>query len=543
MFFRVLMIGALAAAGAGADVMTLHWGDPALPEDEAQGLLYWTNTTTPPTLPLTDAELTPDDGPNAGQNLLRKNADKTWEVSVNLPGNPENGGTGFIVLSWNGQTPIVVRQNADWSLQATWVLDATIQQQSVAKGAKTDLPLPNMLSKSNSYLYLGTDFREHINNANVRLGTEWPNESGSPLELLGAWVVRNNNGFLSTRSQGPYDETCINIGASPLRITVRLDYDASQRTLTQWYGLGDDPVESVLKHKYNVAPPEAEVDLRELPVSYKIEQEDDTFNLKVRGYATRSLGPIILTGDVISGLEPAEGEGEGQPEGQPEGGGGEGEGEGEVDGEIEPMTECPDFDTLGYQFFNQLLAVPGCDWNLTDEDGNGMIDSWEVAVFSEVLCNPWYPLNTACVQAFQLNRAVFLAEPGIPAAHRLYADVAAALLSVSSELRQALVAEWSLTGVYQVAHGSGVVGAEPFSAQGNPDRDAASNFLEYVNIMNLGLPRKDYVIVALDPRMNGTTPPSELLPVTGGFGLGTLCLAVGLGGLAAYRHRRPRKPV
>jgi hypothetical protein len=120
MFFRVLMIGALAAAGAGADGMTLHWGDPALAEEEPQGLLYWTNTTTPPTLPLTDAELTPDDGPNAGQNLLRKNADKTWEVSVNLPGNPENGGTGFIVLSWNGQTPIVVRQNADWSLQATY---------------------------------------------------------------------------------------------------------------------------------------------------------------------------------------------------------------------------------------------------------------------------------------------------------------------------------------------------------------------------------------------------------------------------------------
>lgn len=562
-FLRALLVVGCAAGVAAADIMTLNWGNPTLPPEEPQGTLYWTNTPVPPA---TSAEIgalpVPDNGPNGGKNLLVKNADGTWKVSVNNPevadpieaeANRRMGGTGYIVLSWDGATPVVLDQNYDWRIEATWEIDSSIQQQIAIKKrpVKTILPLPNMVSASNSYLYAGTDFLVRTNKANFRIGAEWPNEATNPnppptYSLLGAWVVRNNNLNLSTAAQSPDGSTCINIGTLVNKITVRLEYTASTYSVQQYYGINGLPPTSILKHRFNVSPPQEVVNLERFNTYFQANLENDSFNLKVRGYATRSLGPIMLWGNVISGVESIEGEGgaeggtegssEGSPEGSPEG---NPEGEGEDQGDCgRVLAPCPNFDEIGYQLYNVAFGPQGYNWMTTDHDNNGMIDSWELAVFSQVLCSLGYRHHQACVCVFLANRDTFLTEQGLAADYYAYADVIAGLMSISSSMRQALINGLSLMGHYDVVHELDNSPAEPFSAQGNPDRDPWENFTEYANIMNNNLERSDYVVVALDPNLDGTLDPSKVLPVSNGMGLGVLAVLFGLAGMGMRLRKR-----
>jgi hypothetical protein len=175
------------------------------------------------------------------------------------------------------------------------------------------------------------------------------------------------------------------------------------------------------------------------------------------------------------------------------------------------------------------------DWLAGDWDDSGIIDRWEMDLFTEVLCGPPGALQQATVCTFKRNLASIRREPGLDDGFEsLYEDFLAAGLSMSSEYQAKLLL--FLTSLYGpllepyevvAVGGSSKAPNEPFAADGDLDRDGKSNLVEFTNAEAHGLTMEEYVLAAQNPLLDGTQPPSALpmLPITMMFGAGLLGVA------------------
>lgn len=204
----------------------------------------------------------------------------------------------------------------------------------------------------------------------------------------------------------------------------------------------------------------------------------------------------------------------------------EGEGEGEEDCTWDRV--CPDIDAEGAAAY----AVLAADWTTADLDGAGIVDSWEAALFIEVLCNRTGALHDDAVCAYAQNLAALQAE----ASYTLLQSsehVLAVLLATSTELQTYITSGLALAGDYAVVGGAGKAAGEPLSPQGNPDRDAFPNLVEYNNTVAASLTRSNYVVAALNSLLDGSTDESAL-PVIARPGWAIAAALLALAGIGLF---------
>ena len=213
--------------------------------------------------------------------------------------------------------------------------------------------------------------------------------------------------------------------------------------------------------------------------------------------------------------------------------GGEGEGEGETTCSL--AGPCPDFDAEGATLYGILTF----DYLTADLDLSGIPDSFEVALFEEVLCGRTGALHDETVCAFVANLDELRAELFYPVVASVE-NVVAATLTLSSESQAAVKSALNLNGNYTVVGGAAKAAGEPLSPQGDPDADGLSNKEEYDNTVLAGFGKSEYVIAALSPILDGSTDPADL-PTGNPLGMamlagllaamGTLLLLIGRGRL------------
>jgi hypothetical protein len=205
----------------------------------------------------------------------------------------------------------------------------------------------------------------------------------------------------------------------------------------------------------------------------------------------------------------------------------EGEGEGEGEGEA-PCTmggPCPNFDAEAAGVYGGLSV----DYTTADLDLSGIPDSYEIALFREVLCGRTGPLHDEALCAFAGNRDTLREEADYD--DFSYAEnVLTAALSIGSEFQAAVKAALGLSGVYSVVDGAAKAVGEPLSAAGDPDADGLTNKEEYDNTVLAGFGRPEFVLAALNPLLDGSTDPADL---PAGNPLGIALLAGVLGALGA----------
>ncbi len=231
----------------------------------------------------------------------------------------------------------------------------------------------------------------------------------------------------------------------------------------------------------------------------------------------------------VNAAEPSS-EGEGVIEGE-----GITEGEGSVEGvaEGEPfecnyISDCPDFDAEGVQFYNELtsrLGNPAINWHTSDLDGLGIPDSWEIALLKKVLCQPQvsWRLDATCIYLHNLEN--IKAEPQYSLWLQPYEHVIAGLLSIGSELQTSL-SVLNLVNDYETIKGETKSFEEILSALGDADMDGYSNQSEYNNCISNSLGLNEYLIVVLHPDLDGTESPDDALPVLSKFSLGIILLLI-----------------
>lgn len=235
-------------------------------------------------------------------------------------------------------------------------------------------------------------------------------------------------------------------------------------------------------------------------------------------------------------------EGEGVIEGE-----GITEGEGSVEGteEGEPfecnyILNCPDFNGEGTQFYSELASRLGnsaINWHISDLDGLGIPDSWEIALLKKVLCQPqvYWRLDATCVYLRNLEK--LKTEPQYSLWLQPYEHVIAGLLSIGSEL-QASLSILNLVNDYETIKGETKSSDEILSGVGDADRDSHSNRNEYNNCISNGLGLNEYLIVVLHPDLDGTESPDDALPVADKtcFGI-VLLLVLSLGSFTLLKHK------
>ncbi|MGC8739576.1 MAG: hypothetical protein ACP5UA_13165 [Candidatus Hydrogenedens sp.] len=202
------------------------------------------------------------------------------------------------------------------------------------------------------------------------------------------------------------------------------------------------------------------------------------------------------------------------------------EGEGIAEGEGEPagcnyITDCPDFIEEGNLFYTELsnrLGNPTINWNISDLDGSGIPDSWEVALLKKILCQPavYWRLNATCVYLENLSK--IRTEPQYELWLHPYEHILAGLLSISSEF-QSVFSILNLVNEYQTIKNAEKTVNEILSGWGDADRDGYSNRTEYNNCIIFGLGLNDYLIVALHPDLDGTEAPQDALSVGQGMNI------------------------
>jgi hypothetical protein len=198
------------------------------------------------------------------------------------------------------------------------------------------------------------------------------------------------------------------------------------------------------------------------------------------------------------------------------------------------LASCPPFATQGTAFYIALagLLSQPFDFSTTDLDSGGIPDRFEVALLERVICSSASTFGNATICVFNANRSTLEGEAVFPLISA-YQDVAAALLTISSELQASIS---GLSGDYEAfTLGAKAVG-EPLSPQGDPDSDGFSNLEEYQNVAADGGDENDFATAALNPLLDGSQADAQGLPLAGILGLGALL--VGLGGLGAARVRR-----
>lgn len=222
--------------------------------------------------------------------------------------------------------------------------------------------------------------------------------------------------------------------------------------------------------------------------------------------------------------------------------GAEGEGEGEGEGEVVCPTAlsagCPNFALEGVPFYTLLdgfIPGPPVTWALTDLTQNGIIDSWEAALFENVLCShqPW---SDDALCAYELNLATLNTEGSVAGPPFSGFKKVIALLQTMNSESQAATGSLNLQGNYRIAGAGAKANGEPFSAQGDLDGDGLSNLEEYQNVINANLTMDDYVAAATNPLLDGTASVDSL-PLAGVLGLLTTTAALGLVGRRQLRRK------
>ncbi|HNT87198.1 MAG TPA: hypothetical protein PKL84_04975, partial [Candidatus Hydrogenedentes bacterium] len=168
-------------------------------------------------------------------------------------------------------------------------------------------------------------------------------------------------------------------------------------------------------------------------------------------------------------------------------------------GAPEPPEPCDHLEKLDAQG-GALYPYLGMFWELGDFDNNSMIDSWEAAVLSEVLCDASYPLHAELQNAYNVTLAGIRSELYYNALLRPVEDVVATLLLLSgpmnAKVRQGLGDALTLPYIPFTVNvfGSWI---EPFAPNSDIDADGQTNKQEYDLVLSLFGTRTDYVYAAL----------------------------------------------
>ncbi|MBI1318726.1 MAG: hypothetical protein GC168_07230 [Candidatus Hydrogenedens sp.] len=147
-----------------------------------------------------------------------------------------------------------------------------------------------------------------------------------------------------------------------------------------------------------------------------------------------------------------------------------------------------------------LYLLFGDFWELKDFDGNGMIDSWEIAPLAEVLCRPSHPLYPQLRGQYEATLNLLKTEPAYSTQLRSSENVLAALLlvnpSVNSMIKNKLSAY--LTRPYQ-PFTIDLLGQfiQPFSPAADIDGDSYNNKAEYDAVLSNFGNRDAYVDAVL----------------------------------------------
>ena len=182
--------------------------------------------------------------------------------------------------------------------------------------------------------------------------------------------------------------------------------------------------------------------------------------------------------------------------------------------------------------------------------GDGLLDSYQMALVEYVLCHPEFWANQSVEADFLANKALFEADVAWLAANvdpsfaRLegVANVMAAMLGTSEDMQTTwnalfLIFSGDLVGLPSlnnyVVFGTG---GEPFSAEGDLDGDGLSNAEELAQVLAAGGDMDLFVIATTDP--GNFWPGNPDLPVATAVGLGLLAGAVALAGAFMARKKR-----
>lgn len=198
------------------------------------------------------------------------------------------------------------------------------------------------------------------------------------------------------------------------------------------------------------------------------------------------------------------------------------------------LANCPNFAMQGSDFYLVLsgLLSQSLDYATTDIDGGGIPDRFEVALLERLLCSNTTSFGNSAVCVFNANRAT-LSNEGVFSLISAFADIAAALLTISTEIQNSVP---GLTGNYEAFTGDAKAMGEVLSPQGDPDADGVSNLEEYQNTIADSGSVNDFVNAALNPLSDGSLANS--VPVGGALGLASLLTALGGLGVARARNRK-----
>ncbi|HNR32338.1 MAG TPA: hypothetical protein PKI11_15710, partial [Candidatus Hydrogenedentes bacterium] len=161
---------------------------------------------------------------------------------------------------------------------------------------------------------------------------------------------------------------------------------------------------------------------------------------------------------------------------------------------------CPAVETIdaeGQALYAALLR----SWDLSDVDGNGMIDSWETALLAEVLCRESYPLHSEVRAWFDSTVSTLRRDPayGVLNLGR-FENAIAALILLSWPMRDKVTHDLYLARDFYAPYIHLASGQLPFSAQGDPDVDGLTNYQEYDAVRQVYGSRSTYVWAALTAR-------------------------------------------
>ena len=167
------------------------------------------------------------------------------------------------------------------------------------------------------------------------------------------------------------------------------------------------------------------------------------------------------------------------------------------------LESCPDL--IGQVRLTTSLYF-GTPDDIHDEDGSGLLDSWELLLFQAALCDSSLPINHDLVCLFHRNRTRWASELAAISFGLNTVDGQAALLTMNTAMRDYFVAHVNSLGD-PLEHTYGAfeaAAAEPFAADGDFDGDGVTNAQEAANVKSVGGGAQDYVAAAMDPLLDGS---------------------------------------
>jgi hypothetical protein len=177
---------------------------------------------------------------------------------------------------------------------------------------------------------------------------------------------------------------------------------------------------------------------------------------------------------------------------------------------------CPNALMVSEQHTAVLSEIPVVLDEETDLDANGIPDVLEISLFLKSLCSTPYAFHQKARVTYLSNIALIDSEIPALSSVKEFAAVAAA---ISTEFIGATpLASGAEPLLSVIKHRKGSISVEPFSAWGDADLDGATNLEEFNNAAASG---GDYVLVALDPFLDGSEGPDPI-PAGNGVALSVL---------------------